>query len=176
MLKNIKVLYTQEQIRDRIAEIAQEINRDYRDEEITLVGVLKGCFVFMADLVRQLTVPVRCDFVRVSSYKNDRSTGVVRMEFDVTQPVVGQHVILVEDIVDSGRTIEYLKKHLMQGRPKSLRICTLLHKDGMGVDPKGIDYIGFTVPQKYIIGYGLDSVGLYRNLSYVGYFQEEGEQ
>lgn len=171
MPNNIKVLYSEGQIDKRIDELAKKINEDYHGEEITLVGVLKGCFVFMADLVRQLKIPVRCDFVRVSSYEDDKSTGVVRMEFDVTQPVTDQHIILVEDIVDSGRTIGYLKKHLLQGDPKSLKVCTLLHKDGMGVDPKDIDYIGFTVPQKYIIGYGLDSVGLYRNLSYVGYFE-----
>jgi hypoxanthine phosphoribosyltransferase len=170
MQPKIKILYTEEEIKKRIAELASKITRDYAGREITLVGVLKGAFIFMADLARGIQLDTRCDFVRVSSYKDDKATGVVRMEFDVTQPIAGQDVILVEDIIDSGRTIEYLKKHLMQGKPRSLKICTLLYKDGNGLREE-IDYIGFVVPKRYIVGYGLDSMGLCRNLPYIGYIE-----
>lgn len=170
MNKEIQKLYSESDIQKRISELAAQINEDFKGDEVTVVGVLKGSFIFMADLIRRLTVPLRCDFLRVASYENDESTGFVRMEFDLTQPIHDQHVLLVEDIVDSGRTLEYLLKHLNQQNPKSLKVCTLLHKDGMGADPKKLNYVGFTIPDKYVIGYGLDSLGLYRSLPYVGYF------
>jgi 23S rRNA pseudouridine2605 synthase len=172
MEKKIEKLYSEEQINERLDQLAEAIDKDYGGEEITVVGVLKGAFIFMADLVRRLKSPIKCDFVRVASYENDESTGYVRMEFDMTQPIHDQHVLLIEDIVDSGRTLEYLLKHLDQQNPKSLKTCTLLHKEDMGADASKIDYKGFTVPNKYVIGYGLDSVGLYRSLPYVGYFTE----
>lgn len=170
MEKKIEKLYTEEDINKRLDQLAAKIDGDYKGEEITVVGVLKGSFIFMADLVRRIKCPTRCDFMRVASYENDESTGYVRMEFDLTQPIHDQHVLLVEDIVDSGRTLTYLLKHLKQQSPKSLKVCTLLHKEDMGADPGMIDYKGFTVPNKYVIGYGLDSMGLYRSLPYIGYF------
>lgn len=169
--KEIKVLFSEARIQRRVSELAKEIDRDFKGEELTVVGVLKGSFLFMADLVRKLKEPVRCDFVRVASYESDESTGVVRMEFDCTQPIHGQNVLLVEDIVDTGRTLEYLLKHLKQQKPKMLKICTLLHKEEMGTDPGMLDYVGFTSPNKYVVGYGLDSMGLYRSLPYIGYLE-----
>lgn len=171
-MENIKILYSKEDIQNRIKAMAEIINNDYKNEELIVIGVLKGSFIFMADLVRELNMPVKCDFMRVSSYQDDESTGIVRMEFDITRSVHNHNVLLIEDIVDSGRTLVYLKKHLEQQTPKSFKICSLLHKKDMGVPSKEIDYIGFTIPNKFVIGYGLDSRGLYRDLPYVGYVEE----
>lgn len=170
--KGIDVLITNEQIRERIEELAKMIEADLAEGELVVVGVLKGSFMFMADLVRKITRPLSCDFVRVTSYKDDRSTGVVRMEFDMTQPVDGKNVLLIEDIVDSGKTLRYLIGHLKAKKPRSLKVASLLYKDvGTGVRDL-IDYLGFEVPDRYVIGYGLDSKGLYRSLPYVGAFKE----
>jgi hypoxanthine phosphoribosyltransferase len=168
----IDVLFTEEEIRERVAVLAREIEKDAPDGELVVVGVLKGAFLFMADLVRRIRRPLACDFIRVSSYDHDRSTGVVRMEFDMTQPIKDKHVLLVEDIVDSGRTLRALLAHLHTKEPASLRVASLLYKE-MGTDSrKMVDYVGFEVPNCYVIGYGLDSNGLYRSLPYVGAFKE----
>lgn len=172
MSKDIKVLYSVNDINKRISELADQINLDYKGEELTVVGVLKGSFLFMADLVRKLEMPLRCDFLRVSSYQDDESTGVVRIQFDLSQPVKDKNVLLVEDIVDTGKTLEYLLSHLGQQHPKSMKVCSLLHKEEMGADGSKIDYLGFKVPSKFVVGYGLDSMGLYRSLPYIGYFGE----
>jgi len=171
MSQEIKVLYSQDDIAKRIEELSSEINNAYNGEEVTVVGVLKGSFMFMSDLVKKLEMPIRCDFLRVASYENDKDSGIVRMEFDLTQPIHDQNVLLIEDIVDSGKTLKYLLKHLGQQDPKSLKVCSLLHKKEIGADPKMIDFVGFDVPDKFVIGYGLDSMGLYRSLPYVGYFE-----
>ncbi len=169
--KEIEVLFTEEQIQARIKELARQIERDYPEQgDFVVVGVLKGAFIFMSDLVRNICRPLACDFLRVSSYDHDKSTGVVRMEFDMTQPITGKHVLLVEDIVDTGRTLTHLLKHLETKEPLSLKVASLLYKD-MGTDMrKHVDYMGFEVPDKYVIGYGLDSEGLYRSLPYIGAF------
>lgn len=170
-MKSLNVLYSEEEIQRRVSELAEEINKSNKCEELVVVGVLKGAFIFMSDLVRQLKMSVRCDFLRVASYEHDKSTGIVRMEFDLTQPVVGKDILLVEDIVDTGRTLEYLLKHLSSKKPKSLKVCTLLYKDGKNKGIKErLDYVGFNIPDKYVVGYGLDSEGLYRSLPYIGYF------
>lgn len=166
---DIKVLYSEADIQKRIDELALKITADYHGEEITVVGVLKGSFIFMSDLVRKIKAPLRCDFMRVASYENDENTGTVRMEFDLTQPIKDHNVLLVEDIVDSGKTLEYLLNHLKGQHPKSIRVCSLLLKEGMGNDPSLVDYVGFKVPNKYVIGYGLDSKGLYRSLPFIGH-------
>ena len=170
MSEEVKVLYYEEEIEKRLLEVASEINSFYNGEEVTVIGVLKGSFLFMADLIRKLDMPLRCDFLRVSSYENDEDTGIIRMEFDITQSIHGQHVLLVEDIVDSGKTLAYLMKHLNQQGPKSVKACSLLFKKGQGADRSLVDYVGFEVPDKYVVGYGLDSMGLYRSLPYIGYF------
>ncbi|MBI2346782.1 MAG: hypoxanthine phosphoribosyltransferase [Deltaproteobacteria bacterium] len=165
----IKHLYTAEQIQTRIRELAREIERDFQGSDLVVVGVLKGAFVFMADLVRALNIPTRCDFLRVQSYDRDRSTGVVRMEFDLTQPITDTDVLLVEDIVDSGRTLRYLLKHLQSKRPRRVRVASLLYKELNPELRPLIDYLGFTVPNVYVIGYGLDSQGRHRGLPFIGY-------
>jgi hypoxanthine phosphoribosyltransferase len=165
---NITTLIATEEIQKRIGELAKEIERDFSGNgEVTVIGVLKGSFIFMADLVRHFKIPIHCDFLRVSSYSHDVPTGSVRMEFDLTQPIAGQHILLVEDIVDSGRTLKYLLAHLKSKNPKSLKVASLLYKD-IGKARDLIDYVGFTVPNEYVIGYGLDTEGLCRNLPYIG--------
>lgn len=169
MESKLEVLYSAQQIEQRVTEIGQQIDVDYKDEPLVVVGVLKGSFLFMADLVRAIKKPLRCDFLRVSSYDHDVSTGVVRMDFDLTQSIENDNVLLIEDIVDSGRTLSFLKQHLETKKPKSLKVCSMLYKD-IGIDNRHlVDYIGFSIPNHYVIGYGLDSEGLYRSLPYIGY-------
>jgi len=172
MDKRIDVLFSKEDIKKRVAELASEIASDYPDGELVVVGVLKGSFIFMADLVREIDRALTCDFIRVSSYENDRSTGQVRMEFDMTQPVEGKHVLLVEDIVDSGRTLRYLLEHMQTKHPKSLKVASLLYKEMQTNSREMVDYLGFESPHRFVIGYGLDSEGLYRDIPYVGAFEE----
>ncbi|MDP2599495.1 MAG: hypoxanthine phosphoribosyltransferase [Deltaproteobacteria bacterium] len=172
MLQNLDILIRHDAIQKRVKELAQEIEKNYQGRPLVVVGVLKGAFIFMADLVRHIEMPLACDFLRVSSYNKDRSTGVVRMDFDMTQPIVGKDVLLVEDIVDSGRTLSYLLKHMETKKPSSLKVCSFLYKEtGAGMRAR-VDYIGFDVPDRYVVGYGLDSEGLYRSLPYVGAFKE----
>lgn len=168
MKNGIHVLISTAEIQKRIEALAAQIEKDYRGKHLAAVGVLKGSFVFMADLVRQIQLPLSCDFLRVASYDHDRSTGVIRMEFDMTQPVAGKDVLLIEDIVDTGTTLRYLLKHLESKKPSSLKVCALLFKDVKSGIRDKIDYVGFTIPNKYVVGYGLDSEGLYRSLPYIG--------
>ncbi len=164
----IDILVTEKEINDRIREIASEIERDFAGEdEITVVGVLKGSFMFMADLVRCIKIPLRCDFLRVASYEHNHSTGMVRMEFDLTQPVAGKSVLIIEDIVDTGNTLKFLLEHMHSKKPKKLKVASLLYKD-VGKARHLVDYVGFEVPEKFVVGYGLDDEGLLRSLPYIG--------
>lgn len=171
MGKEIEVLFNEDQIKARVAELAREIERDFAGGELVVVGVLKGSFIFMSDLIRQVRLPLACDFIRVGSYDQDRDTGIVRMEFDMTQPAKGKDVLLVEDIVDSGKTLRYLLKHMQSKDPRKLKVATLLYKETGSDSRELVDYVGFKVPKRYIVGYGLDSMGLYRSLPYVGAFK-----
>lgn len=156
-------------IQERCAEMGAQIDQDLQGEDLVVVGVLKGSLPFMADLIRQIRQPLTCDFLRVSSYENDQSTGVVRMEFDLTQSIAGKHVLLVEDIVDTGTTLRYLLKHMQAKNPASLKVASLLYKELHPEMREHIDYVGFSIPDHYVIGYGLDSDGLYRSLPFIGY-------
>lgn len=163
-----RVLIPERTLRQRVRELGRRISRDYRGKELVLVGVLKGCFVFMSDLGRAIELPVTFDFLRVSSYGSGTETsGTVRIEFDVTQPIRGKHVLLVEDIIDTGLTARSVLATLRSKRPASLRLCTLLHKPDRARVKIPIDYLGFTIPNEFVIGYGLDYAGRYRNLPYV---------
>lgn len=169
--KGLDILITAAEIQKRVEALAGQIEKDYKGKNLVVVGVLKGSFVFMADLVRRINIPLTCDFVRVASYDQDRSTGVVRMEFDMTQPVADKDVLLVEDIVDTGNTLRYLLNHFEGNRPASLKVCALLFKEvGSGIRNK-IDYLGFALPNRYVVGYGLDSAGVYRSLPYIATFK-----
>ena len=168
MTKHFDVLISTEKINQRLVELGARITEDYRNKELVVVGVLKGSFIFMSDLVRHIHVPLACDFLRVASYENNRSTGTIRMEFDMTQPVAGKDVLLIEDIVDSGNTLRALLKHMEAKNPASLKVCSLLYKEvGSGMKPH-VHYIGFEIPGQFVVGYGLDDNGLYRSLPYIG--------
>ncbi|PIU56500.1 MAG: hypoxanthine phosphoribosyltransferase [Deltaproteobacteria bacterium CG07_land_8_20_14_0_80_38_7] len=170
-MKEIEILLNEAKIKEKVKQLGSQISKDYKDRELVVVGVLKGSFIFMSDLVRSIETPLYCDFLRVSSYHDDRSTGTIRMEFDMTQPITNKDVLLVEDIVDSGKTLRHLLKHLKTKEPKSLKVATLLYKElGLG-NKELINYLGFEVPNRYVIGYGLDSNGLYRSLPYVGAYK-----
>lgn len=168
----IEILFDPKEIEKRVGELARQIEADFKDGEMVVVGVLKGAFVFMSDLVRHIKRPLACDFIRVSSYDHDRDTGTVRMEFDVTQPLSGKDVLLVEDIVDSGKTLKFLMRLIEAKSPRKLKVVSLLYKETGRDSRKLVDYVGFEAPKRYIIGYGLDSEGLYRSLPYIGAFKE----
>ena len=163
-----ETLITSQEIALRIAELGAQLTEEYQGKDLVVVGVLKGSFIFMSDLIRHIYLPLACDFLRVASYEQNRSTGVVRMEFDMTQPVAGKDVLLVEDIVDTGKTLQALLKHMEAKKPASLKVCSLLYKEiGAGMR-KHCDYVGFTIPNHFVVGYGLDDNGLYRSLPYIG--------
>jgi hypoxanthine phosphoribosyltransferase len=169
--REIEVLFHEKEIQKKVGEIAAMVDRDFQDGELVVVGVLKGAFVFMSDLVRRIKRPLACDFVRVASYEHDKSTGIVRMEFDMTQPITDKDVLLVEDIVDSGKTLKYLLQHLHSKGPRKIKVASLLYKEMNTGSKEFIDYLGFEAPKRYVVGYGLDSEGIYRSLPYIGAFK-----
>ena len=162
-----RVLLTSDQIQQRVRELAAEIERDYRDGPIYLISVLKGAFVFVADLARAITCPaVRIEFMAISSYGDQKtSSGQVKVTRDLDVNIEGYDVLIVEDIIDSGVTLSYLKRLLEQRKPKSLAIATLLDKPERRVQPVEVKYVGFRIPDEFVVGYGLDFAEDYRNLS-----------
>lgn len=168
------VLIADNEIDEAIARMGAEISADYAGEEVLLVGILKGAFMMMADLARSITVPVQFDFMAVSSYgASTKSSGVVRILKDLDQEITGKNVLLVEDIVDTGLTLDYLLENLSVRRPKSLEVAALLVKEGIQEVPIEVRYRGFDIPPDFVVGYGLDYAGLYRNLPYVTVLGEE---
>ena len=163
-----RVLLTQEEISLRVAELAQQISDDYREQgNLYLVGILKGAFIFMADLVRELAIPHVVDFMALSSYGNSAtSSGAVRILMDLRAPIENRDILLVEDIVDTGQTISYLRKTLLGRRPRSLKSCVLVQKEG-DVSHEPVNYLGFTIPNVWVVGYGLDYAETYRTLPYL---------
>ena len=169
MKETIRVLLSEEEVDRRIKEVADQINRDYAGKEVHLICVLKGGVFFMCELAKRITVPVSLDFMSVSSYGDDtKSSGVVRIVKDLDQPLEGKDVLIVEDIIDSGRTLSHLKKLLGQRNPASLKICTLLDKPERRVVDVDVEYVGFQIEDKFVVGYGLDYDQQYRNLPYIG--------
>ncbi len=169
MSEKIRVLISEEEIEKRICEIGREISEYYKGEAVHLVSVLKGGVFFTCELAKRLTIPVSIDFMSVSSYGNHtKSTGVVKVVKDLDEAIEGKHVLVVEDIVDSGRTLSYLLENLKSRKPKSLRLCTLLDKPDRRVIDVQVDYTGFAIPDKFVVGYGLDYMQKYRNLPYIG--------
>ncbi len=165
-MPSLKVLLSAEQIHNRIAELGAEIDRDYPSgEPVYLIAVLKGAFIFMADLSRAMKTPARIEFIGISSYgKGKTSSGQVQLTKDLDAPIEGHDVIIVEDILDTGITLNYLTKLMAQRKPKSLRIVALLDKPERRKSPVKADYIGFTIPDEFVVGYGLDYAEDYRNL------------
>ncbi|MCS6843248.1 MAG: hypoxanthine phosphoribosyltransferase [Caldilineales bacterium] len=164
-----RVLIDEATLRARVAELAAQIDRDYAGvDRLLLIGVLKGAFIFLADLARQLHVPHAVDFMAVSSYGMAAVSGAVRIVLDLREPIEGKHVMLVEDIVDSGKTLAYLHHVLASRGPASLRTCTLLRKERPEALSVPIDYLGFTIPDVWVVGYGLDYADTHRTLPYIG--------
>ena len=164
-----EVLISEEQLAAKVAELGARISKDYEGKKLIILGVLKGSVVFMTDLLRQITIPVEMDFMAVSSYgSGTKTSGVVKILKDLYRLIQGYHVLIVEDILDSGMTLSYLTELLRDRNPASIRIATLLDKpDRRKVDIKP-DYVGFRIPDEFVVGYGLDYAELYRNLPYVG--------
>jgi hypoxanthine phosphoribosyltransferase len=164
-----EVVLTEEQVRERVRELGGEISRDYAGRSVLLIAVLRGAALFMADLAREITVPVELDFMAVSSYGSaTKSSGVVRILKDLDETIEGRDVLVVEDILDTGLTLKYLLKNLASRKPASLEIVSLLNKEGKQRVPISCKYVGFTIPDEFVVGYGLDFAERYRNLPYVG--------
>ena len=169
MAEHVKVLLTEQEVDRRIQEIGEQISKDYEGKQVHLVCVLKGGSFFMCELVKRITVPVSLDFMSVSSYGSDtKSSGVVKIVKDLDESIKDKDVIVVEDIVDSGRTLSYLLEMLRDRGPRSLSLCTLLDKPERRVIDVKVDYTGFEIPDEFVVGYGLDYDQRYRNLPYIG--------
>ena len=169
MADKIRVLLTEEEVDKRINEVAEQINKDYAGKSVHLICILKGGVFFTCELAKRLELPVTLDFMSVSSYGNDtKSSGVVRIVKDLDEPLAGKDVLIVEDIIDSGRTLSYLIEVLKQRGPESIRLCTLLDKPDRRVVDVNVDYVGFVIPDEFVVGYGLDYDQKYRNLPYIG--------
>lgn len=174
MAERVKVLLTEEEVDARIQAIGDQISRDYEGRQVHLVCVLKGGSFFMCELAKRIRVPVSLDFMSVSSYGSEtKSSGVVKIVKDLDETLAGKDVIVVEDIVDSGRTLSYLLEMLKDRGPKSLRLCTLLDKPDRRVVKVNVDYTGFEIPDEFVVGYGLDYAQRYRNLPYIGVVEFE---
>ena len=176
MAEKISVLLSEEEVDKRIQEIGEQISKDYAGEQVHLVCVLRGGVFFLCELAKRITVPVSLDFMSVSSYGSDtKSSGVVKIVKDLDDSLADKHVIVVEDIVDSGRTLSYLLEMLKDRGPKSMKLCTLLDKPDRRVVDVKVDYTGFQIPDEFVVGYGLDYAQKYRNLPYIGVVELDAE-
>ena len=174
MADKIRVLLPEEDVNKRISEVAEQISKDYEGKEIHLICILKGGVFFTCELAKRITVPVTMDFMSVSSYGNDtKSSGVVKIIKDLDESIEGKNVLVIEDIIDSGRTLSYLLDILGKRNPQSLRLCTLLDKPERRVKDVNVDYTCFNIPDEFVVGYGLDYAQRYRNLPYVGVVEFE---
>jgi len=164
-----QILVSEAEIRETVARLGEQISRDYAGKEILAIIILKGSVVFAADLIRALTVPVQIDFMQASSYgASTESTGVIHIRHDLATDIAGRHVLLVEDIIDSGNTLYKLKEMLLDRNPASLRICTMLNKPSRRTSTVAVEYVGKEIPDAFVVGYGLDYNELHRNLPYIG--------
>jgi len=164
----LNILLKEEDIAKKVEKIGKQINEDYRNRNPIIIGVLKGAFIFLADLLRYIEIPIEVDFLSISSYDGRESSGVVRLTHDLSLNIEDRNVILVEDIIDTGRTIEYIIDNLKTRKPSSLAICTLLNKREHRAVELPLTYVGFNIPGVFVVGYGLDYSNKYRNLRYIG--------
>ena len=172
MAETVRVLVEEEEVDKRIRDLGEQISKDYEGKEVHLICVLKGGVFFMCELAKRITVPVTMDFMQCSSYGAEtKSSGIVKIVKDLDEPIIDRNVIIIEDIIDSGRTLSHLKKLLAQRSPKSLKICTLLDKPDRRVVDVPVEYVGFQIEDKFVVGYGLDYDQQYRNLPYIGVVQ-----
>jgi hypoxanthine phosphoribosyltransferase len=160
------IVLTAAQIEEGVARLAREIQRDYQGKDLVIVAVLKGAAVLLADLIRKIDLPLRCDFIRVRSYGEDGKPDALRLEFDLTQSVSGKEVLVLEDVVDTGKTLEFLRQHLKSKGAASVKFCALVKKAAAPAAAE-LDYLAFTIPDHYVVGYGMDLDGLYRNLPWI---------
>jgi hypoxanthine phosphoribosyltransferase len=167
-----EVLVSEEALGGKVAELGRRISEDYRGKDLLLVGLLRGAIVFLSDLMRAMDIPVQLDFIGISSYGVSTKSGAVRLVMDLEADIAGRHILIVEDIVDTGKTLSYLVENLKARQPASLRICALLDKPERRQVPFEIDYVGFEIPDKFVVGYGLDFAEGYRNLPFVGVLKE----
>jgi hypoxanthine phosphoribosyltransferase len=167
-----EILVPEESIRSKVSELGRQISEDYQGEELVLIGLLRGAIVFLSDLMRSIDIPVQLDFIGISSYSDSTESGAVRLVMDLETDIAGRHVLVVEDIVDTGKTLSYLVQNLKARQPASLRICALLDKPDRRQVPIAVDYVGFEIPDKFVVGYGLDFAEGYRNLPFVGVLKE----
>ncbi|MGC9336054.1 MAG: hypoxanthine phosphoribosyltransferase, partial [Anaerolineae bacterium] len=167
-----EILVSEEQIQAKVAELGRRISEDYAGEELLLIGLLRGAIVFLSDLMRDIDIPVRLDFIGISSYGASTESGAVRLVMDLETDISGRQVLIVEDIVDTGKTLSYLMENLKARQPASLRVCALLDKPERRQVPITVDYVGFEIPDKFVVGYGLDFAEGYRNLPFVGVLKE----
>lgn len=176
MAEKVRIMISEEDVDKRIQEIGDQISKDYAGKQVHLVCVLKGGVFFLCELAKRITVPVSLDFMSVSSYGSEtKSSGVVRIVKDLDEPLKDKDVLVVEDIVDSGRTLSYLLEMLKDRGPKSVKLCTLLDKPDRRVVDVNVDYTGFTIPDEFVVGYGLDYAQRYRNLPYIGVVELDEE-
>jgi len=176
--KRCRELYSAAAIQARVAELGRRITEDHRAHgaDVVLVGVMKGSVVFLADLLRQVDLPCTMELIGIQSYGDStRSSGVVQITADLTRPIEGKHVIVVEDIVDTGLTVAYLLHNFATRQPASLEVCALLHKPERSIQPVEIEYLGFTIPNEFVVGYGLDYAQRYRNLPFIGVLESDAD-
>lgn len=171
-MEDVKVLINEEQLQKRVNEIAKQIEEEYKGKEIILICILKGSVFFTVDLAKRINGDVKLEFIRVSSYNDGtESSGEIKMKLDLKDSIQGKNVIVIEDIIDTGRTLSYLVEYLKMKKPESVKLCALLDKPDRRVVEVKVDYTGFQIPDKFVIGYGLDFDEKYRNLPYVGYIE-----
>ena len=169
-----KILFTEEKIKNKVMELGKKINEDNNEEDLVIIGILRGAFIFMSDIVRHIETPVKIDFFSLSSYgQGSNSSGVVKIRKDIDTDITGKNVIVVEDIVDTGLTLNYIKKYLENHNPKSVKLCTLLDKPTAHKADIKIDYLGFEIENHFVVGYGLDYAENYRNLPYIAILKKE---
>lgn len=171
-MKKIKVLISEEKINNRLDELANQIMDEYKGKDIVFLCILKGSIFFTVELAKRIKNNIQFEFVEVSSYENNESTGKVKLNKDITQSIEGKEVIIIEDIVDTGRTLAFLKELLLEKKPASLKICSLLDKPSRRIVNVKADYVGFAIEDKFVVGYGLDDEQNLRNLNYIGYIEE----
>ena len=172
-MENINVLINESRIIKRIDELAKEIEKDYEGKEVVFLGILKGSIPFLTELAKRVKkAKVIFEFIEVSSYEGTESTGKIKIHKDISETIEGKDIIIIEDIIDTGRTLTYLKEHILEREPNSLKIATLLSKPSRRVMELDVDYIGFKIEDKFVVGFGLDYNQLYRNLPYIGYIEK----
>jgi hypoxanthine phosphoribosyltransferase len=166
-------LLTEEQIQRRIKIMAEQISLDYRNKDFIAIGLLKGAFIFFADILRKIKFPVTIDFMIASSYEKTKSTGEIKIHSHIRENIAGKDVLLIDDIVDTGLTLSAIRQHILALKPQSLKICVLLDKRERRIKEVPLDYVGFEIPEEFVVGYGLDYENHYRNLPYISVFKEK---